>query len=213
MTSLGKRAKPESHAPFPHPCSIPLRSYYTQDLSKHLAIRMFRLQIILKSTYSWCTVPFNIMLGWITAPKYILPQLIPNLLEMILLSTLINKLATASKQPVNFDNCGILCVPFSVISWLASNTFHASKIPIHPTLYHLTVTEDTLQSRKHCHCKAGHRGTRGTKNQMSVGGCLALGAPTGPEAAGPSQLPTDSQYQGEGNSGRSCSSIYPKAIY
>lgn len=132
---------------------------------------------------------------------------------MFLLSTLINKLATASKQPVNFDNCGILCVPFSVIGWLASNTCHPSKIPIHLTLCHLTVTEDTLQSRKHCHCKAGHRSTRGTKTQISVGGCLALGVPTGPEAAGPSQLPTDSQYQGEENSGRLCSSVYPKAIY
>lgn len=57
------------------------------------------------------------------------------------------------------------------------------------------------------------QGHRGTKTQISIGGCLALGVPTGSEAAGPSQLPTDSQYQGEENSGRLCSSVYPKAIY
>lgn len=68
------------------------------------------------------------------------------------------------------------CVRFSVISWLPSNTGCHSKISIYPILHHLTVTEDKLPSRKHCHCKAGDGCRRAIKNQVAIRGCLAFGS-------------------------------------
>lgn len=123
-----------------------------------------------------------------TAPKHILPSLNPPLSwKFSFCQARWNNLATASKWPVNFYNCGILCVSFSAFNWLASNTCCHSKIAIYPIPHHLTVTKDRLQSRKHCYYKAGDR-RRGTRNLMSAGVCLALAVTAGPEATGRSQV-------------------------
>lgn len=131
---------------------------------------------------------------------------------MFLWSTLRSNLANASQQLVNFDNCGILCVLFSAISWLPSNTRCHSKISIYPILHHLSVTEDKPQSRKHCHCKAGDRSKGGTKDQVSRGGCPALGVPQDPRLLDPGRLSTHSQYEGPRRSGGSCSSSTQKTF-
>lgn len=152
------------------------------------------------------------MLTIITAPKHILPPLTPHLLAMFLLSTLISNLANASKQPVNFDNCGILC---AILSYqLAAFQHRLSLQNIH--LSHPTPSDcdrgqateqKTLPLQGWWWVQEGYQEPSGHKRLPGL-----WQHPRDPSLQEPGRPSAHSQYGDQRHSGGSCSPSAQKSL-
>lgn len=124
----------------------------------------------------------------ITAPKYIFPLLTPQSLGNVPFVNPDKQSSNCLKTAREFRELWhFLCAVLS--SWLAgfpNMPYFQNKHLPHPRPSNCDRGHATAQKTQP-HCRAGHRSTRGTKNQASVGGCLAPGVLAGPEAARPSQ--------------------------